>query len=86
MREHAPDVLRLLHNTAVPLDNNAAERSLRMVKLHDKISGSFRSDDGAQAFATIRSYLQTAALHGESRLGVLRRQFVEGPWLPAAGA
>jgi len=86
MRVYAPDVLRLLHNTAVPLDNNIAERSLRMVKLHDKISGSFRSDDGAQAFATIRSYLQTAALHGENRLAVLRRLFVEGPWLPAAGA
>ena len=86
MRAHAPDVLRLLQNTSVPMDNNVAERSLRMVKLHDKISGSFRSDEGAQAFATIRSYLQTAALHGESRLAVLRQLFVDGPWLPAAGA
>ena len=86
MRAHAPDVLRLLQNTAVPMDNNVAERSLRMVKLHDKISGSFRSDEGAQAFATIRSYLQTAALNGESRLAVLRQLFVDGPWLPAAGA
>ncbi|HVC69812.1 MAG TPA: IS66 family transposase [Acidimicrobiales bacterium] len=86
MRSQAPDVLRLLRDSAVPFDNNTAERALRMVKLHDKISGSFRSDDGAQAFATIRSYLQTAALHGENRLTVLRQLFVEGPWLPAAGA
>lgn len=33
-----------------------------MVKLHDKISGAFHSDDGAAAFLTIRSYIQTAAL------------------------
>ena len=53
--------------------NNAAERSLRMVKLHDKISGTFRSKAGAEDFATIRSYLQTAAQNGENRLDVLRQ-------------
>jgi transposase len=78
------DVLRLLDNTAVPLTNNAAERSLRMVKLHDKISGTFRSNDGARDFATIRSYIQTAAQNGENRLEVLRQLFTVGPWLPAA--
>lgn len=54
--------------------------------MHDKISGSFRSDGGAQAFATIRSYLQTAALQGHNRLAVLRQLFVDGPWLPQVGA
>jgi transposase len=86
MRAHTHDVLRLLDNTAVPLDNNTAERALRMVKLHDKISGSFRSEAGAQNFATIRSYLQTAGLQHQNRLAVLRQLFTEGPWLPAAGA
>ena len=71
-RDEADDVLRLLDDTAVPLTNNTAERALRMVKLHDKISGTFRSHDGAKAFATIRSYLQTAALNGKNRLDVLR--------------
>ena len=79
----ADDVLRLLDDTAVPLTNNAAERSLRMVKLHDKISGTFRGNDGAEAFATIRSYLQTAAQNGENRLDVLRQLFTVGPWIPA---
>jgi transposase len=83
LKNEADDVLRLLDQTAVPLSNNAAERALRMVKLHDKISGSFRSDDGARAFATIRSYLQTAALNGKNRLDVLRQLFTTGPWLPA---
>jgi len=57
-----------------------------MVKVHDKVSGSFRSNDSARAFVTVRSYLQTAALQGQSRLAVLRRLFTDGPWLPAAGA
>jgi transposase len=83
LRDDADDVLRLLDNTAVPLTNNAAERSLRMVKLHDKISGTFRSEDGARAFVTVRSYLQTAALNGKNRLDVLRELFTTGPWLPA---
>jgi transposase len=83
LRDNADDVLRLLDDTAVPLTNNAAERSLRMVKLHDKISGTFRSEDGARAFATIRSYLQTAALNRKNRLEVLRDLFTTGPWLPA---
>jgi transposase len=86
MRAQALPVLRLLHDTRVPADNNTAERALRMVKVHDKVSGSFRSDDGARAFVTVRSYLQTAALHGQNRLAVLRQLFGEGPWLPEARA
>jgi transposase len=57
-----------------------------MVKLHDKISGPFRSLVGAEAFAAGRSYLQTAAKHGENLLGVLRQLFTTGPWLPADAA
>jgi len=83
LKNGADDVLRLLDDTAVPLTNNAAERSLRMVKIHDKISGTFRSKAGAEDFATIRSYLQTAAQNGENRLEVLRKLFTTGPWIPA---
>lgn len=82
MRDDADQVLRLLDDTAVPFDNNIAERALRMVKLHDKISGTFHSLDGAEAFAAIRSYLQTAANHGENLLGVLTQLFTDGPWIP----
>jgi transposase len=83
MRDKSEQVLRLLDDTAVPFDNNTAERALRMVKLHDKISGAFRSDDGACAFATIRSYIQTAALNGQNRLDALHQLFTTGPWLPS---
>jgi transposase len=84
MRSQADDVLRALDDTRVPTDNNGAERSLRMVKLHDKVSGLFRSLAGAGAFATIRSYIQTAALNGINRLDALRLIFTTGPWMPPA--
>lgn len=51
--------------------------------MHDKISGTFRSEEGARAFATVRSYLQTAAQSGKNRLEVLQQLFTSGPWLPA---
>jgi transposase len=82
MRTDVDQILRCLDDTRVPFDNNEAERSLRMVKLHDKISGTFHSLDGAEAFAAVRSYLQTAAKHGQNLLGVLHQLFTTGPWLP----
>jgi hypothetical protein len=82
MRDDADQILRLLDDTRVPLTNNLAEQALRMVKLHDKISGCFYSLDGAHAFAAVRSYLQTAAKHGENLIAVLRQLFTDGPWLP----
>ncbi len=86
MSTGADDVLRCLADTRVSLDNNVAERALRMVKLHDKISGCFHSLAGAEAFAAIRSYLQTADHHDQNLLEVLRQLFATGPWLPPAGA
>jgi len=86
MRTGAPDVLRCLADTRVSLDNNVAERALRMVKLHDKISGCFHNLTNAEAFAAIRSYIQTADHHDENLLGVLRQLFTTGAWLPPAAA
>jgi transposase len=83
LHDDEDQILRLLDDTRVPLDNNEAERSLRMVKLHDKISGCFHSSAGAEAFAAVRSYLQTAAKHGENLLDALHQLFTTGPWLPS---
>jgi transposase len=80
--DEADQVLRFLHDPAVPFDNNQAERDLRMVKLHDKISGAFRSPAGAKSFATVRSYLQTAGKQGANRLAVIQQAFTTGPWMP----
>ena len=53
-----------------------------MVKIHDKISGTFRSDDHLDAFVAVRSYLQTAAKHERNLLTALRELFTTGPWIP----
>jgi len=58
------DVLRFLTDPRVPFSNNLAERDGRMMKLRQKISGGFRSMDGAMEFAVIRSLLSTARKQG----------------------
>ena len=55
------DVLRFLIDFDVPFTNNLAEQALRMMKVKMKISGAFRTVEGAQAFAALRSIIATAA-------------------------
>jgi transposase len=80
---HGNEVLRSLDDTRVPFDNNQAERDLRMVKLQQKISGCWRTLDGATAFLTLRSYVSTARKHKMNPLAALRQLFEGQPWLPA---
>jgi transposase len=68
------DVLRFLSDPSVPFTNNLAERDGRMMKLRQKISGGFRSYDGAEDFAVIRSLISTARKHGWDVLRALANQ------------
>ena len=81
---YADDVLRFATDFAVPFDNNLCERDVRMVKIAQKISGGFRSTEGAEAFLAMRSYLSTAAKRGMNRLEALQRLFTGETWMPAA--
>lgn len=68
-RKH--DVLRFLANPSVPFTNNLAEQDGRMMKLRQKISSGFRSEDGAKDFAVMRSVLSTARKQGWNMLQTL---------------
>jgi hypothetical protein len=78
-REH---VLLFAHDFQVPFDNNLAERDLRMIKLQQKISGCWRTTDGAERFLAIRSYLSTAHKQHQPLLNVIARLVDHQPWLP----
>lgn len=67
------DTLRFLHDPAVPFTNNQAERDGRMMKLRQKISGGFRSLQGAADFALIRSFFSTAKKQGWNIIDALNR-------------
>ena len=76
------DVLRFTVDLEVPFTNNLAERDIRMTKLQQKISGCWRTLEGAEAFATIRSYISTARKHDINVLDALRQAFHGNPWTP----
>ena len=64
---------------ALPSTNNTAERAVRMPKVKQKISGCFRTLDGAEHFCVIRSCLDTLRKQGHNMLAVLQRAFARTP-------
>jgi transposase len=80
---HQSAVLLFMHDWRVPCDNNQAERDLRMMKLKQKISGTFRSIEGAQQFCRIRGYISTLRKQGIQVLDALKLVFMETPLFPS---
>jgi transposase len=76
-------VLAFLNDFTIPFDNNQAERDLRMLKVQQKVSGSFRSDRGADAFACLRGYLSTLRNQGVALLAALEMVVAGHPLYPA---
>lgn len=64
LRDYEEDVLRFMEVSYVPFTNNRGENDIRMTKVQQKISGCFKSMDGAKIFCRVRSYILTAQKHG----------------------
>jgi len=82
LKKLKPEATRFATDLRVPMTNNLAERDVRMLKLHSKISSCFQSDDGARNFATIRSYISTARKHKVNALDALAMLFRGDAWMP----
>ncbi|HEX6480455.1 MAG TPA: transposase [Ktedonobacteraceae bacterium] len=78
--KRAEQVLAFLDDLSIPFTNNLAERDLRMIKVQQKISGTFRSEQGATAFCAIRSYLSTMRKQGRSMLAAMTAVFEGSPF------
>ncbi len=82
-RDHSDGILAFMRNFSIPFDNNLSERDLRMMKLRQKISGTFRNFDALVDFCRIRGYVSTARKNGLNALDALRRVFLGNPFVPA---
>jgi transposase len=84
LRDKINEVLRFIMNNSVPFDNNQGERDIRMLKIQQKVSGSFRSMQGAHSFCKIRGYISSIRKCGQRVFEALQSVWTDSIILPNA--
>jgi transposase len=82
LQTHKAGVLAFMADFRIPFDNNQAERDIRMIKVKQKVSGAFRTKDGADTFCALRAYISTARKQGINAIDALFNAFLGQPFLP----
>ena len=84
LRDYKTEPLAFMYDFRVPFDNNAAERDVRMMKVEQKVSGCFRTVEGAERFAGIRGYISTVRKNSKNIFEAIGDAFLGNPFIPAA--
>ncbi len=83
LQRYETETLAFLSDFRVPFDNNLAERDVRMMKVKQKISGTFRTRRGAEVFCDIRSYISTVRKQGQRVIQALYDALLGQSFVPA---
>lgn len=81
--QYPREILAFMYDFSVPFDNNLSERDIRMIKLRQKISGTFRNAEWSKAFCQARSYISTARKNAINVIEAIKSVFAGQPFIPS---